>query len=244
MTHASYGKLSALYYDVTQHYASEQEVDFYADFLDGHPGRVLEAMSGSGRLQLPLMQRGYVVDGVDASEHMLGRCRQRAVVLGLQPELHSQLLQDLSLTHRYAVAIIAFGSLQLIADRAVILQALKKIHAHMEPFGDVLIDCFIPDRASVVPRKRSIRLDDHTIISLITRSVFDDQNQSVDSFRVYELTVDGVVQEREDELIQLVWYNDEQWRGLLRHAGFEIVNIHETPFYAAGPSQVIHAKAV
>ena len=92
----AYGKLCGLFYDATEKYASEDEVNFFASFVELYPGRVLEAMSGSGRLQIPLMQRGYVVDGVDHSYAMLARCRQRCAKLEFtMPQLYEQSLENM-----------------------------------------------------------------------------------------------------------------------------------------------------
>ncbi|MDR3550047.1 MAG: class I SAM-dependent methyltransferase, partial [Candidatus Babeliales bacterium] len=70
----AYGDLCSLCYDLRLAYAEQSEVDFFASFIDKNPGRVLEAMSGSGRLLIPLAQRGYTIDGVDYSPAMLARC--------------------------------------------------------------------------------------------------------------------------------------------------------------------------
>ena len=125
----AYGELSSLFYDAIEHYASQQEVDFFASCIEQNPGRVLEAMSGSGRLQIPLMQRGYVVDGVDISAPMLARCQQRCAKLGLTPELYEQSLENLSLPNVYNTVIIAFGSFQLITDEDCALKSLKNLYA-------------------------------------------------------------------------------------------------------------------
>ena len=142
----AYGLLCSQFYDATEKYASEQEVDFFVSCIAQHPGRVLEAMSGSGRLQIPLMQHGYIVDGVDHSAPMLARCRQRCATLGLElPELYEQSLENLTLPHQYGTVIIAVGSFQLITDSKLALQALKNLHAHMLPDGNLWIDIFVPD---------------------------------------------------------------------------------------------------
>ena len=44
----AYGELCSLFYDATEKYASESEIDFFASKIAQYPGRALEAMSGSG----------------------------------------------------------------------------------------------------------------------------------------------------------------------------------------------------
>lgn len=199
-------------------------------------------MSGSGRLQIPLMQRGYTVDGVDRSPSMLARCRERCATLGLSPELYEQSLEELSLPHTYATVIIALGSFQLIVAREAALKALKALRAHMAEESDLLIDIFVPDRTVDSWITTTVRINNELEIRLTTRYLFDEQRQVADGICHYELLVDGQVKVREDELIEVVWYTDDEVRGLLAEAGFEVVDFYERSFRAAGPSRIVHAR--
>jgi SAM-dependent methyltransferase len=238
----AYGNLCSLFYDATKAYAPAAEVNFYASFIEQNPGRVLEAMSGSGRLQIPLIQRGYVVDGVDNSPVMLERCRKRCAQLNLSPEIYEQSLEELNLPHKYATITIAVGSFQLICNRAVALQVLKKLRAHMEPRANLLIDIFTPDLTMEPRTVRSARIDDRTVVRLTTRHVFDEAARLASSFCNYELLVDGLVQQYEHELIEVTWYTDDELEQLFKQAGLEIIKIYDETFRASGPSRVVQAR--
>ncbi|RYD65398.1 MAG: class I SAM-dependent methyltransferase, partial [Verrucomicrobiaceae bacterium] len=45
------------------------------ELLRGHPGISLEIGCGSGRLLLPLLQKGHNVEGLELSREMLDLCR-------------------------------------------------------------------------------------------------------------------------------------------------------------------------
>jgi SAM-dependent methyltransferase len=240
----AYGKLCSLFYDATKKYAPEQEVAFYASFMEQAQGRVLEAMSGSGRLQIPLLQLGYVVDGVDNSPIMLDRCRQRCTELQLTPELYEQSLEKLVLPYKYTTVTIAVGSFQLIVDRMFALQALKNIYAHMYKGGSLLIDIFVPDVTAEPRSTRTVHLDHRTAIRLTTRHVFDEQKKIADAFCFYELIVDGIVQQEENELIQVTWYTDEELVQMLKEASFDVVKIYDKVFRSTSPSRIVHARAL
>lgn len=240
----AYGQLSSLFYDATEHYASEQEVAFFSSFIERCPGRILEAMSGSGRLQIPLIQRGYLVDGVDISYAMLDRCRQRCAKLGLSPQLYEQALEELALPYKYNAVIIAVGSLQLITDEDILLKALKNLKKHMLSGGNLLIDTFVPDITLDEFSVSTVRLDERRIIRLTKRHVFDVVKKIADSFCLYELIVDGIVQQQEDELIEVFWRSDDEWKELLLKAGFEVVQISDEILRKSESYRVIHAKAV
>lgn len=240
----AYGKLCSLFYDATKAFAPQREVDFYASFIEQNPGRVLEAMCGSGRLLIPLMQRGYVVDGVDNSAIMLERCRERAEALQVNPELYEQSLEALQLPHVYSVVTIAVASFQLIIKEEDALKALQKLHDHMQTGGQLLIDIFIPDINADPYNVRIAKLDERSSIRLTTRYVFYPEEQRADAFSLYELVVDGLVQEQENELLQIVWRTDQQWTDLLREAGFEVINFYDETFRASGSSRILQAIKV
>lgn len=239
-----YGKLASLYYDTKEQYAPPDEVAFYANFI--LPGQmVLEAMSGSGRLQIPLLQQGYHVEGVDNSAHMLARCRQRCAQLGLSPKLHEQAVQNLSLDQKYHVCIITLGSFQLIADKVQALRTVQKIHTHMHDGGTLLLDMFVPQEISGerISSTDTAHVDDHTMVTFSTHYVFDNQHKRVDAFCSYELIIDGQVQETEHELMQFVWYDDHELASLLDQAGFDVICIHEKTFRPTGLSRIVQATA-
>jgi SAM-dependent methyltransferase len=237
----AYGNLCSIFYDITKKYAPEREVDFYASFMPVGQGRILEAMSGSGRLQIPLLQRGYVVDGVDNSPIMLERCKQRCAQLQLTPELYLQSLEKLVLPYKYITVTIAVGSFQLITDRSIALQSLKNIHAHMHKDGNLLIDIFVPDTTFTAPSTSIARIDNHSVIRNTTRYIFDEQSKQADAFCCYELITNGVVIQQENELIQIVWYTYDEFIRLLEEAGFDVIKIYEESFRQAGPSHIVHA---
>lgn len=240
----SYGSLCSFYYDATEGFAPENEVAFFSSFIEQHPGgRALEAMSGSGRLQIPLLKRGYTVDGVDRSPTMLARCRERCIDLGLKPELYEQSLEELSLPHMYATVIIALSSFQLIVERKKALKSLKAIHAHMVPQGDLLIDVFVPNCTDDIQSSSQVRINEHIEIKQSVHHIIKKQERRAQAFCLYELMVDGDVKQQENELIEVTWYTDDELVVLLNEAGFDVVGFHEQSFRQAGLSRIVHARS-
>lgn len=236
-----YGSLCAIFYDATKKFAPKEELDFYRSFMHKN-GRVLEAMTGSGRLQIPLMQIGYQVDGVDCSSEMLKRCVERSAVFGLVPNLYQQWLQDLNLPHKYQTVVIAVGSFQLITDRKLALQSLQKIADHMLPDGDLLFSIFDPCISSESWSKRVVRLDHKTTINLTTSRRIDQVDKLANAYCNYELVVAGEVVRAEQELIQVTWYTEVELVQLLDAAGFELVKIYDYPLPNDDGSCIVHAK--
>lgn len=240
-----YGKLCSHFYDHQQGYASCEEVAFYASFLSSHD-RNLEAMSGSGRLQIPLLQLGYAVDGIDASNNMLNRCRQRCAALHIDPLLYEQRLEELELAHtNYAAAFIAVGSFQLIFEKAVALQALQRLRAHMSHNAPLLIDIFTPPLAtSPYPITKVAHIDANQEIHFSLRSHLNTQVQQIDAYCTYELFVNGIPTQEEHELMRFRWYSDKELAELLYQAGFSFITVHKKPFGPSGWSRIVEARAI
>ncbi len=108
-------------------------------------GAILELGCGTGRVAIPLAEAGFAVTGVDLSAVMLRRARQRR--RDLPPDVASRLrfsLQDMTcfrLPRRFAAAVIAFSTLNLVPEPARRRACLGRVHGHLEPGGLLLLDC-------------------------------------------------------------------------------------------------------
>ncbi|MGE4167981.1 MAG: class I SAM-dependent methyltransferase [Candidatus Babeliales bacterium] len=241
---SSYGALSSLFYELTNTYASQKEVAFYTSFLAQKDDKILEAMSGAGRLMVPLLKQGYHVEGVDNSSAMLERCKVRCASLKLNPALYEQSLERMTLPHQYALATICVGSFQLITNRASALQALKNIYAHMQHGGSLLIDFFIPEEPEDPYSEQLIKIDERRSLHLARHNVFDADKKLADAVCIYSLLLDGVVQQTEQECIRVTWYTDDALKALLEEAAFVVQGIYTEYFDDENPSYIVHAQKV
>jgi SAM-dependent methyltransferase len=147
-------------------------------------GRILEAMVGSGRVMIPLLESGLIVDAVDYSPEMLASCRHSCEERGLQTNLYESSLPELSLPNKYEAIIIPCGSFLLIEDREESLKALRKLYEHLEPGGRLMLDLFLPDSHFEVGRIETsiFHLPDGDMVTLENKLV------EVDFFNQYEIS--------------------------------------------------------
>src|SRR4030095_16627094 len=87
---ASSGRLCTRFHDADQPRASDAEIAWYVSRLPKNPGPSLEAMSGSGRLLIPLLQQRQNVHGVDLSPAMIASCEARLSANGLATPVFKQ----------------------------------------------------------------------------------------------------------------------------------------------------------
>jgi SAM-dependent methyltransferase len=119
----------------------EPAVDFLAGLAGGGP--VLELGIGTGRIALPLARRGVAVEGVDASEAMVGRLRAKPGGESVPVTIADMAGVGVGGPFRlvYLVANTLFGLLSQ-ARQAACFQNVARV---LGPDGMFVIECFVPD---------------------------------------------------------------------------------------------------
>lgn len=119
------------------------ELDFFRPYVEaGQPA--LDAACGTGRLLVPYLRAGLDVDGSDISEDMLDHARERVVREGLPaPALYAQAMHELELPRRYRTVLVC-GGFGLGGQRAHDAEGLRRIYAHLEPGGTLVLDNEVP----------------------------------------------------------------------------------------------------
>jgi len=227
---AAYGRLCTLFYDADKPRASDAEAAWYAQRLPHDAGPSLEVMSGSGRLLLPLLQRGQNVHGADASPSMQASCEARLKAAGLMTPLFRQDVVTLNLPFRYAAAFVAAGSFQLLVDPVAAQKALERIRAHLVAPGILLMDLYVPAEAAHPPgapvvHVRAVTLPDATKIAIRSEIFVDTEGRRIDIRSRYEQRERATIIAREDEVLALTWYTEDEIVALLGDAGYREVRV-------------------
>jgi len=235
---AAYGRLCTLFYDADKPRASDVEVAWFAQRLPRDAGPSLEVMAGSGRLLIPLLQRGFNVHGADASPAMLASCEARLAAAALKAPLFRQDAATLNIPFRYAAAFIAAGSFQLLVDPVAAREALERIRAHLVAPGLLLVDLFVPAEAVHPPgapivHAQTVTLEDGTTIAHRSETFVDVEGRRIDVRSRYERRERAKILAREDEVLAVTWYSEEEIVALLGEAGYRDVGVGP-PAWPAG----------
>lgn len=238
-----YGRLSAEFYDAEKPKADDSEVEFFAAYLKQAPGPALEAMCGSGRLLIPLLKRGFQIEGVDNSESMLRSLKSRCRRSGLNvPKTYLQELSLLSLPGRYPLIFIALGSIQLLPeDRAI--ASLERLRSHLTDSGRLIVDTFIPwelidslhSRHVSTRRVRGAR----GVISLRSEIEVDREGKRYTARNHYERRDADVLLQEEDENLELRWYFPERFTEIFSALGMSVMR-WDIPVVSPRPRRCIY----
>ena len=109
----------------------------------GH-GPVLELGIGSGRLALPLVERGVDVHGIDASAAMVDLLRAKPGGAGLPVTIGDMAELALVDPPLYAVVFVAFNTFFNLGTEAAQRRCLERVAALLAPDGWFLLEAFVP----------------------------------------------------------------------------------------------------
>jgi SAM-dependent methyltransferase len=221
-----------------------REIDYYAGAIARYGEPALDLGCGTGRLLLPLLQRGLDVDGVDVSADMLAYARAAVDAAGHTPALATQALHELDLPRRYRT-IFACGVLGIGGDRTSDREALRRVHGHLEPGGALVLwhefpyagldepgwSRWLPGRRAALPRPwptdgERRRTDDGAEIELRTRLADHDPLRSRHTYEIEaSLWRDGSVVALEAYALHENLYFAPELLLLLELAGFRDVEL-------------------
>src|SRR6185295_2709870 len=146
LTDTTYGDAIADIYDDMHAIDANDAVALVAELANG--GRVLELGVGTGRVALPLAARGLEVHGVDVSDAMLDRLRQKPgadrirIVKG---DFTSAIAGD-----DFSVAFVAFNTFFAIASLEKQKACFANVAKQLRRGGTFALECFVPDPSRFV----------------------------------------------------------------------------------------------
>jgi SAM-dependent methyltransferase len=219
------------------------EVEYYRAAVDRLGGPVLDAGCGTGRVMIPLLRDGHVVDGCDVSADMIDVCRAKASAAGFTPMLSVQALDEIQTGRRYPTIIVC-GVFGLGSTRERDLAALRRLRALLEPGGTLLVDVEMPyadqghwgywptlRRASLpetleTPQRRR-RASDGSEFAMSSRIVaLDPLEQRVDMEIAMERWRDADLEAQETHRLTIGMYFKNEMLMMLERAGFTTIELH------------------
>ena len=118
----------------------EPMVDFLAELAGG--GAALELGIGTGRVALPLAQRGVRVHGIDLSEAMVARLRAKPGAQDIDVTVGD--FATTVVEGRFSVAYLVFNTIMNLTTQDEQVACFQNAAAHLEPGGCFVIEVGVP----------------------------------------------------------------------------------------------------
>jgi SAM-dependent methyltransferase len=151
-------------YDLVPAYSNRRDLGFYMDLCHSGGGKVLELGCGTGRLVLPMASAGLTIMGLDLSEHMLAKCREKVSALPQEVQDRIRLVRanmtDFRLNDLFDTIIIPFRPFQHLLSVDDQLACLRCVNAHLEPGGRLAFDCFQVNLQKITDPRRMEETED------------------------------------------------------------------------------------
>lgn len=138
----TYGEYWADQYDDIYDLIEDSTLDLLTG-LAGSPPRALELAVGTGRIAIPLSQRGVEITGVDVSDKMIARMRAKPG--GDSIEVVMGDIADVDVEGRFPLVILAFNTIFALLSQERQVECFRNVADHLDPGGRFVIDCFMPD---------------------------------------------------------------------------------------------------
>jgi len=134
--------------------AVDDDIPFFVERALAVEGPVIELMAGTGRVSVPLLERGVELTCVDLSPEMLAELRAKIFNRGLEATLLRADVRHLEqhrwLRGRFSLCLIPFNSLSELVDEQDRLAALRGARDCLLPGGELICTLHNP----VVRRRR------------------------------------------------------------------------------------------
>ena len=189
---ATYGdRIAEIYDEVHAHLSTPDVVDPIVDLLAelAGGGPALELGIGTGRIALPLAARGVEVHGIDASEAMVAKMREKPGGADIPVIIGDFAYLDVD--GRYSVIYVVFNTLFALPSQGAQVECFRNVARHLRDGGVFLVTAFVPDPSRFDRGQRvSTGIVENDFVSL-DLDRHDPTTQTVASSHLY-ITPEGV----------------------------------------------------
>lgn len=107
-------------------------------------GEVLELACGTGRLAIPLAQRGLAVTGIDYTPEMLALAREKAKAKDASVEWVEGDMRSFELGREFGSVLLLSNALWHLHELADFAACMRCVHRHLAPGGIFVLSLFVP----------------------------------------------------------------------------------------------------
>ncbi len=210
------------------------DIDFFVNETQKTSGEVLELMSGSGRISIPLLEAGVHLTCVDISAKLNAIFKSKLEQKGYHAEIYQMDVCELEISKKFHMIIIPFQSFAHIVSVDDQRKALERIYQHLLPGGT-----FICTLRNPTVRQRDIdgQLKLAYTYPLVEKQgkllwwmleEFDpDDNQIVKAYEFFEeYDAEGVMTSKRMMELHFRLSPKDEFEDLLKTTGFSIKSVY------------------
>ncbi len=197
------------------------DIEFYTSCLGELDGPVFEPAVGTGRVLIPLREKGIRISGSDPSLEMLKICAQELTSRGLEAELDVGTFESIPQDRSFGAVIIPAGSIQLVTEPRDTQSIFNNVRTALKTGGEFIFD--LDPLVSLTKNNAYSRYwedADEAITMTSTPERTDFLSQVTVAQLRYEVWRSGVLQQSELDRFALRFWSVNEVRLALEQSGF------------------------
>lgn len=206
------------------------DVDFFLTEAKKTNGEVLELMSGTGRISIPLIEAGIKLTCVDLSAGLNAILEDKLQKMGLKANVYQMDVCELELQKKFDMVIIPFSSFAHITSPEKQRKALAHIRQHLISGGTFICTLGNPKlRQKAVDgqlrlfRKYPLPDTQGQLLLWISEDISDDDEQVVEAMQFYEeYDATGILQSKRLLELHFRLSEKDEFEELAKAAGFKV----------------------
>jgi SAM-dependent methyltransferase len=184
----SFGHEVSKRYDARPRGDEEETVAFLAKLAGG--GDALELAAGTGRIALPLRQAGPRVDGIEQSQAMVDRMREKPGGNDIDVTIGD--MSRASTGHRYRLVYLVYNTIGNLLTQDDQVACFQNAARHLEPGGVFALECRVPT-APARPGHQFVDAEEISVGDVVLGVChYDPVTQILDNNHV-RISADGIV---------------------------------------------------
>ena len=121
------------------------DIEFITNCALEHGGPILEMASGTGRLAVPLIKKGFTYTGVELSQSFVEFTKKKLTLIKSDHDIVQGDMKNIDLKKKYNFIFIAFNSICHLLTNKDLSAFFNCVYAHLLDGGLFLIDTFVPN---------------------------------------------------------------------------------------------------
>jgi len=210
------------------------DIDFFITETKKTSGEVLELMSGTGRVSIPLIEAGVKLTCVDLSGELNGVLEKKLQQNGLRADVFKMDVCKLELHKKFDMVIIPFHSFAHITSRDDQRKALACIQQHLLPSGTFICTLGNPKlRQKAVDgqlrlfRTYSLPETNGSLLLWIVENHNDNDEKIVEAMQFYEeYDAKGVLRSKRLMELHFRLSPKDEFEENAKEAGFRIKSLY------------------
>ncbi|MDW7674655.1 MAG: class I SAM-dependent methyltransferase [Bacillota bacterium] len=221
-----YNKLAEIYDYLMEHVDYEAWVNYVEEIMTNfhrEGKKIVDVACGTGNTTLPFARRGYHAVGIDISQGMLAKARQKAINLGLEVDFLEQDMRELQVDFAADIITCYQDGLNYLLSSDELVAVFKRVKENLSPQGLFIFDLNAVEKLQRSPGE--ITVIDEERMTLIWENNYDSD------LDIWEIQLTGFIKKEEvyekfKEVHQEKAYQTAEIANYLKEANLRLLGVY------------------